>query len=501
MRLSSGEVRGRILFAGEDINILSEERIRRLRWKGIACVFQNISNVLDPVYRVIDQVAEPITTRGNKATREAREKAAEMLSRCGLEEHHFKAYPHQLSGGEQQRVLLAMALVNDPDLLLLDEPLSALDAENRAQMSRLITEIGNHRARLLVTHDLDTAARLANELVVLYAGRIVETGPVTEVLSAPRHPYTRALVRSYPNMKTTKDLQSISGSMRHAINGCSFHERCSQSLAVCHHTRPRLKGDKRQIACHRNGIITLLAAENITKKFAGIEVLKGVTLEIKSGETVALVGQSGSGKTTLANTITGFHKADGGNIRLEDHLIRRYDKAFYRDVQIVYQNPGQAINPRFNVIQSLTEPLIIQQIGSEAERREKAVSMLAQIELPVNESFLNEYPYYFSGGELQRLAIGRALMLDPKLLITDEPTSALDSSNQAKILKLLLKLQDERGLSLLYITHDIAVARKIADRLVVMKEGRIVEQGPAAKIITSPEHGYTRKLLVAASSV
>lgn len=501
MRLSEGKISGKILFDGEDINSVDIVRLKELRWKKISYVFQNVRNVLNPVHKVIDQVSEPLIASGEVSRDEARERAAYMLKRFGLKEHRFEAYQHQLSGGEQQRVLIAMALICNPKLLLLDEPLSALDAKNRTQIGELIKGIGRHHARLLVTHDLDTAARLSEELAVLYTGQIVEKGPTKELLANPRHPYTRALIRSYPNMTTTKDLQGISGKMRHNIKGCPFHERCSQAIDICSKERPLLKGGERKLACHRGGVVTLLKTENISKSFEKLEAVKRISIDIKFGETVALVGQSGSGKTTLAKLICGYHKADSGSVELEGAEVKKYDKAFYRDVQMVYQNPGEAISHRFDVLEALEEPLVIQKIGTKEERRAKVLKMLSEVELPAAEEFLEEYPHHLSGGELQRLSIGRALMLNPKLLIADEPTASLDASVQAKVLKLLLKLQEERGLSLLYITHDIAAARKVADRVIVMKEGQIVEKGPASEITANPKDDYTKELLSAASSL
>jgi len=233
MRLVEGTVEGTISLKGKDLLSLSDREIQQIRWNQIAIAFQNANNVLNPVYTVLDQIAEPMIEHGLKSKNEARDKAAELLSRFGLPQNRFAAYPHQLSGGEQQRVLIAMAMANDPELLILDEPLSSLDAATRSEITGLLRQTGSDQARLVVTHDLDTVSKLADRLAVLYGGRIVETGPSADMLSRPRHPYTRALIRAYPNMTTVKDLQGIKGRMTRPVSGCPFHPRCTQAIDVC----------------------------------------------------------------------------------------------------------------------------------------------------------------------------------------------------------------------------------------------------------------------------
>jgi peptide/nickel transport system ATP-binding protein len=395
-----------------------------------------------------------------------------------------------------------MALANDPELLILDEPLSSLDAATRAEVGNLLKETDKHRVRLVATHDLDTASKLAEQMAVLYGGKILELGPTQDVLSHPRHPYTRALIRAYPNMTTVKDLQGIKGQMTRPVSGCPFHPRCTQAIDICQTKTPKLVWNQgRHIACHRGGIITLLSTKNITKSFGSLRAVDSVNLRIEAGETLALVGQTGSGKTTLAKTIMGLHKPTEGYLYLEDVKFDNWGKDFYKRVQMVFQNPGESLSHRLSVLEAVMEPLHIQEIGTEQERKERAIQVLGEVELPQTNSFLNKYPHHLSGGEMQRLVIARALVLDPALLIADEPTAFLDASVQAKILKLLLNLQEQRGLSMLYITHDIAAARKISDRIAVMLDGRIIEEGPSNEIITAPKQGYTKNLLRAASAL
>jgi len=499
MRLVDGSVEGKILFNGLDLLSLPEEAITELRGNRIAWAPQNANNTLNPVHTILNQVAEPITEHKLKNRREARKQASILLNSFGIPVNRFSAYPHQLSGGEQQRVLLAIASANQPELLILDEPISSLDAPARAEVIELLKHINKDCSFIVMTHDISTAAKLADKVAILYAGRIVELGLSGEVLFRPRHPYTRGLIRCYPDMTTGKDLQGIKGVMNRSVNGCAFHPRCTQAIEICRKEVPPLRLIQgRHIACHRGGIIPLLSTKNLSKRFDSFLAVDAVNMTIEGGETLALVGESGSGKTTLAKLIMGLIEPTEGEIYLEDSLVSNRGKDFYRQVQMIFQNPGESLSHRLSVLELVREPLDIQEIETKDERDRQVRQVLGEVELPDSEAFLNEYPHHLSGGEMQRVTIARALVLEPRLLIADEPVAFLDSSLQAKILKLLLKLQEQRGLSLLFITHDIAVARKISDRMAVMKDGKIVEQGPATKIITSPGHAYTRKLSQAA---
>jgi len=502
MRLVEGTIRGTISFNGRDMLALSDREMQQIRWNQIAMVFQNANNVLNPVYTVLDQVAEPMVEHGLKKGNEARDRAAELLNQFGLPQNRFTAYPHQLSGGEQQRVLIAMSMANDPELLILDEPLSSLDAVTRSEITGLLKKTCSNQTRLVVTHDLDTVSKLADRLAVLYGGKIMELGLTQEILAYPRHPYTRALIRAYPNMTTVKDLQGIKGRMTRPVSGCSFHPRCTQVIDICSREIPELlPGHGRKIACHRGGIITLLSTRNLTKSFNSLKAVDSVDLHIEGGETLALVGQSGSGKTTLAKMIMGLHQPTEGSVYLEDAKIDDRGRDFYKKVQMVFQNPGESLSHRLSVLEAVMEPLEIQGVGTKEERVNKAIQVLGEVELPQTEDFLKKYPHHLSGGELQRVAIARALVLDPALLIADEPTAFLDASVQAKILKLLLNMQEQRGLSMLYITHDIAAARKLSDRIAVMHNGKIIEEGPSNEIVAVPRQDYTKSLLKAASSM
>jgi len=498
MGLCQGKVEGRVLFLGQDLLAIPEAGWRKLRWNEIAMVFQDGGRALNPVLTVLEQIVEPMLEHKLCGLEEAKNKVAELLAEVGLPEQSARAYPHQLSGGEKQRVLLAMALANQPRVLILDEPTSALDAITKAEIVKLLRRISLGLTVILVTHDLAIAAKLADRIAVLYAGTLLELGPAPQILEHPRHPYTRGLVRSFPNMSTTKDLQGIPGTRSEVARGCPFHPRCTQKIETCEQASPQLEVlADRQIACHRGGIVSVLQINNLVKSYGSVPALKGVTLNLDEGETLALVGESGSGKSTLAKCVMGLERADSGEIIFQGTKLLRRDQGFYRKVQMIFQNPQESISHRLTVRETVLEPLRIQGINEPGEREEMVKKILREVELPATDAFLSSYAHQLSGGEQQRVAIARALVLSPGLLIADEPTSSLDPSVQAKIVKLLLNLQEQRGLTLLFITHDLALARKVSDRVAVMLAGKIVEAGNTSEIFSLPRHPYTKALLEA----
>lgn len=496
MGLVNGSVSGEVRFRGKDILKISEDDLRHMRGKEIAMVFQNVEDALDPVQRIQDQIEEAILIHQNAAAEGAKMAVKKLLLSVGLNGNKDKAYPHQLSGGERQRVLIAMALANDPDVLILDEPTASLDALTKAEILRLFRSAITGRISLVITHDISLAVGLTKQMVVLYAGRIVEIGRTEEMVRNPRHPYTRGLIRSYPGMTMTKDLQGIPGRMAHGLNGCPFHERCTQRIEICCREMPPLrKFDERLIACHRGGIVPLLEIRNIDKFFDSYSALRGINLTLYEGETLALVGESGSGKTTLSKIVMGLYDQDSGEVILEEKMVGRRDASFYGRVQMIFQNPKESVSHRMNVLDAVLEPLDVQKRGCKEERLQRTKDVLDYVELPSDADFLKRYPHQLSGGEVQRVAIARALVLGPKLLIADEPTSALDPSVQAKILKLLMNLQEKMGLAMLFVTHDIALARKVSDRIAVMHKGRIVEDGATNEVLSHPMHPYTQMLV------
>ena len=500
MGLAKGSATGEISFQEKNLLAISEEELRQMRGKEMAMVFQNVEDALDPVQRIVDQIAEGISVHRSISAKNARDVALKHLLFVGLSSEKSRMYPHQLSGGEKQRVLIAMALVNDPDLLILDEPTASLDALTKADIIRLFRSAILGRICIVITHDISLAASLADKMAVLYAGRIVENGSAQDLIRAPRHPYTRGLIRSYPSMTATKDLQGIPGRMEHGLSGCPFHERCTQRIDICSKQVPMpQEKDGRIIVCHRGGIVPLLEIKNLSLTINSYSALRDVSLSLNEGETLALVGESGSGKTSLSKVIMGIYEADGGFIVLEGSMLTKWDGAFYSRVQMIFQNPKESVSHRMNVLDAVLEPLQVQKKGSPEERHRRAKAVLELVELPIDDDFLKRYPHELSGGEVQRVAIARALALGPKLLIADEPTSALDPSVQAKILKLLMNLQEKMGLAIIFVTHDIALARKVSDQMAVMHEGRIVEVGATNEILIHPEHHYTRRLVNCAS--
>ncbi|MEW6727349.1 MAG: ABC transporter ATP-binding protein [Bacillota bacterium] len=497
--LSRGKLAGRVRWRGEDLLALSPEEMRRRRWTQIALVFQSVGDALHPALRVVDQVAEPLVEHGLADRVAALERARELLHQVRLPAEKQRAFPHTLSGGEKQRAMIAMALICDPQLVIMDEPTASLDAATKKDILALIRRVCRDRTLIVMTHDLGSTARVCERAAVLYGGRILEEGPAETVLGRPRHPYTRGLLRAFPDITATKDLQGVPGTTVLPSAGCVFAPRCTQALEACRAAEPPLldRGDGRRLACHRGGIIPVLRVDGLRKRFGNTVAVDGVSLTVEHGETLAVVGESGSGKTTLANLVMGLVPADSGEVYLEEEPVRRRSKEFYRCVQMVFQDPMESISHRFDVLRAVREPLDLLNNMPPEERLERVRQALADVQLPADDDFLAKYPHHLSRGEAQRVTIARALTVRPRLLVADEPTSALDASVQAKIIKLLLDLQEKRGMALILITHDIALARKVSDRIAVMQAGRIVECGETAAVLADPRHPYTRALISA----
>jgi peptide/nickel transport system ATP-binding protein len=446
----NARVQGEVNYQDKNLLQASKRELRALRGAGISMIFQEPMSSLNPVFSVGFQVSEAL--RAHSRT-DSRRRVLELLGEVGLNDPEEKIgrYPFQLSGGEQQRVMIAMALACEPKLLIADEPTSALDVTVQKQILELIAELRRRRrmALLFITHDLALVPLVAEQVVVMRQGEIREQGPVGQVFGAPRDSYTRMLLDSRP------------------------------------------RGTRKA----RGGGEVVLEARGLAKRFDRVEAVKGASFKITKGTTLGVVGESGSGKTTLGLLVTRLHEASAGELRWRGRDAGNVPRlAFKRAVQIVFQNPYASLNPRFSIGQVLAEPLRIHGIGAnEAERRERAAAVLAKVGLP--ESALFKYPHEFSGGQRQRIAIARALALRPEVLICDEAVSALDVSIQAQLLNLLRELQDEYAMSYLFISHDLAVVRAMADEVMVMKDGEIVEMGAADEIYAAPKHPYTQTLL------
>lgn len=339
---------------------------------------------------------------------------------------------------------------------------------------------------------------MTDRTAVLYAGKLAETGATHDVFTTPRHPYTWGLLNAYPNMTTSRDLSSIRGQMpdpTQTPTGCRFHPRCTQAVADCRHVEPPLEWHNgRQVACHLGGLQTLLAARGLRKSFSlngsrALPAVRDVSLDVLHGEVVAVVGETGSGKTTLGRLLVGLLAPDGGEIAF-DHALHQ--------LQMIPQDPFESVNPLFSVRAIVREPLDIQRQGTRLEREAVIRSTLAAVGLPTDDRFLERRPQELSGGQLQRVVIARALVLQPRLLVADEPVSMLDPSEAARLMNLMKSIQNERGMGMLLISHDVALVRKVADRILVMRDGAIIEQGPSGFITSTPQHSYTRSLLAAA---
>ncbi len=510
---------GNVNYGGLQLIGMDEAALNELRWSEIAMVFQNGAENLNPVHRILDQVAEPLRLRRGIRGQEAFKLAEEALANVGIEPNLGKRFPHMLSGGQIQRVLLVMAMILNPKVLILDEPTAALDALTKMSVGRLIGQFAENGKRiLLITHDLDFAKTLSNDLYVLYSGHVMETMPGSELFSGPLHPYTVGLGRSYPSIDSVKDLGGIRGDPLYVFHkkdvkpspgavgnpfpgelnqlitkGCLFEPRCVQAVAACCQSSvPLIAVGDHAVRCIRRGVVSILELRGVSKRYGDITALEEVDMDVKAGEVFCLVGETGSGKTTLGLIAGGFLSPDTGSRIFSGPDIDESSAG----IAMIYQSPAEAVSHRFTIFDIVAEPLRIRQSNlSGAELKQRVKSVLSDVRLPVVDEFLQLYPHELNMGAIQRVCIARALIQRPMLLIADEPTSSLDPSVQAKVVKLLLELQVERGMTMIFITHDIGLARKIADRIGVMYCGRFVELGPTVDIVNRPSHQYTKLLL------
>ncbi|MYS19306.1 peptide/nickel transport system ATP-binding protein [Streptomyces sp. DvalAA-14] len=493
---------GSILFGGADLARAGQGALRGLRGREIGLVPQDPMVSLNPVQRVGRQVAEVLLIHRLADRPAADRRARELLGEAGLPDPDRVArqYPHELSGGMRQRVLIAIALAARPRLIIADEPTSALDVTVQRKIldhiGALTAELGV--AVLLITHDLAVAADRAHRVAVMSRGEIVETGPVRRILDTPSHPYTRALLAAAP---------SLSGPRARGTGRPAAEPVRPPARAATAGTAAAVAGAPAAAAARvpAAGAGDLVVAEDLVKEYPahrgerhpGPRAVDGVGLRIGRGETLALVGESGSGKSTTARMLVRLTEPTSGRIAFDGQDITRLGggelRRLRRRMQIVHQSPYASLSPRLSVAEIIAEPLRAFRIGGRAERGRRAAELLDQVRLPA--ALLGRRAAELSGGQRQRVAIARALALDPDLVVCDEPVSALDVSSQARILDLLADLQDARGLSYLFISHDLAVVRRIAARVGVMRGGRIVETGPVEQVFGSPAHPYTEELL------
>jgi peptide/nickel transport system ATP-binding protein len=524
LEISGGSVR----LGGDDVLGMAPRELQSARGSRMAYVAQDPASALNPALTVGRQLREIFRAHDEALDPDAR--LPEMLEEVRLDGigDVLSAYPHQLSGGQQQRVMIAAAFACRPELIVLDEPTTGLDVTTQRHVLTTIEGLCDSYgvAALYVSHDLAVVGEIAHHVGVMYAGRLVELGSTAEIFSMPGHPYTRGLLRSIPRSDRTARLRGISGRPPRPgarPRGCSFAPRCPMVIDACSAQEPpplpvgsashvarciRVQesvaesrrasgnGDDLQAESGR-GSEALLHVTGVSAAYGDQPVLHDVGLSVAAGECLAIVGESGSGKTTLARCIVGLHENWTGEIALRGEPlasgVRQRELRAVRSMQYVFQNPYTSLNPRKTILQIVEQPLVSLASISAGARRDRVVTALDDVALGAD--YLRRYPDELSGGERQRVAIARAIVDDPAVLVCDEVTSALDVSVQATIVELLRRLRVERGLTLLFITHDLAVVRSIAQRAVVMNDGEIVETGTTARILDEPEADYTRMLL------
>jgi peptide/nickel transport system ATP-binding protein len=524
---------GVIRIGGRELSSLREGDLRRLRGGTVAYIPQDPGTSLNPALRIGRQLSEILEAHATTASVQERDqRMREGLEEVALpsDDAFLRRYPHQLSGGQQQRVAIAMAFANRPAVIVCDEPTTGLDVTTQARVLQTIRELcRSHRvAALYVSHDLAVVAELADRVAVMYAGRIVESGPREQLFAAPAHPYTRRLLRAVPDIAGKRTVVGIRG---HAAlpgrrpQGCFFHPRCDFAQDDCRAAFPPVTqlGPGHQVRCyhvddvvrapapvgvgqadrHAAGRDVVLAVRDLNAHYGTRHTLFDIDVEVHHNVCLALVGESGSGKTTLARCVAGLHKDWVGEIRLGGTALaeaaRNRSSQVRKDIQYVFQNPYASLNPRRTIGQTIARQLELFFPGHRRDAGRRVAECLERVALSAEAA--NRFPDQLSGGERQRVAIARALAAEPALLVCDEVTSALDVSVQAAIIELLGRLRNEMGLSLLFITHDLALIRTIADRVAVMTEGRIVEHGPVEQILTAPSADYTRHLLANTPSI
>lgn len=461
---------GSILYHGSELVDADASTLKEIRGDQIGMIFQEPMTALNPLHTIEKQISEVLILHRLMSARQARQETLSLLEKVKIRnpEQRLSSYPHQLSGGQRQRVMIAMALANKPDILIADEPTTALDVTVQAEILELLNALQAEMgmAILLITHDLAMVEKFSDRVVVMQAGELVESGDTQTLFSAPSHPYTRMLLDATPGIRERKDMQGLS-----TVIAC-------QDLKVWF---PIKKGILRRTIDY-------------------VKALEGVTLKILQGRTLGVVGESGSGKTTLALALLRLIKSEGEIIfegEKIDQLERKALKAIRPRMQMVFQDPYGSLSPRLTIGEIVSEGLEAHQIGSVQSREQDVIAMLGEVGIDPESRF--RYPHEFSGGQRQRIAIARAIIMRPNMVVLDEPTSALDRTVQGQIVDLLAGLQEKYGLAYLFISHDLSVVRALSDEIMVLQQGKPIEYGSASQIFESPEQEYTRRLIIAAT--
>ncbi|MCT1605822.1 ABC transporter ATP-binding protein [Nesterenkonia massiliensis] len=469
-------VTGTVILDGKDVTRMPAGELRKLRGNDISMVFQEPMTALNPVLKVSDQMAEVFEIHGRAYGKDAVAKSIELLEQVGIPNaaERIYEYPHQFSGGQRQRIVIAMAIANNPKMIIADEPTTALDVTVQAEILDLLRTLKDETKAgiLLITHNMGVVADMADRVVVMFQGVVVEHGPAEEILLDPQHPYTKRLLEAMPRLRDTSltvNEPSPVVAAEEVAPGDYVLEGRDLALAYKHRGRSK-------------------------------RVVEGVNFGVRPGEILGLVGESGSGKSTVAKAVLGLLEVDHGELLIRGKnlpkLPRREKKALRREIGVVFQDPAASLDPRFPIGEIITEPMVIHKVGTPKERIARAEELLEAVKLP--RDVVNRFPHELSGGQRQRVSIARALALSPSILIADEPTSALDVSVQARVLDMFSELQEQYEFACLFVTHDLAVVDQLADQIMVMEKGRVVEQGRKEQILTSPREDYTKRLLAAA---
>ena len=522
MRLlpKSSRIEGKVTFAGESVFEMNLHRLRQFRGEVVALVFQDPMTRLDPLMTIGDHCVETLQAHQPQLSKtEAKQKSIEVLLAVNIPENRWSQYPHEFSGGMRQRVAIALALILDPKLIVADEPTTSLDVTVAAQildeLTRLCQEWGT--SLLLISHDLAMVGEYCDRIAVMYQGKMVETGPAKQVLAHPQHPYTQSLLEAALHVQAEEvrgqrsEVRGQGLEVREEVGGQGSEVReelgegdsqfpiPNSQFPIPNSPKPilRLQEVQQHYTLETNFIQQLFSKTKQT-----IKAVDGVSLDLYSGEILGLVGESGCGKSTLSRTILQLVRPTGGRVEFQGTdltvLSSRQMQPYRRQMQMVFQDPLACLNPMMNVADSIAAPLFIHKLADRQKAGARVEQMLERVGLTPTAEYGKRYPSELSGGQQQRVAIARALITNPKLVICDEPVSMLDASVQRQVLELMLELKEEFGLTYLFITHDLWVARFLCDRIAVMNGGKIVELGPTQQIFKNPQHPYTQTLLNAA---